>query len=176
MLLKSSVMDYTDFLPASWPESTRLWFYTSDQDLLAERARKIKEAAAVFLQGWAAHGAPIQATIEILHPCILVLAVFPGTQPSGCALDKASGFIEKLEQEFNLNLRQRNRMAWIVAEGVWVSEPALLPKEKGPVQGVLNLYANTVEEFRAKPFLSASLPWIRRALATEMNLEFKLGV
>jgi hypothetical protein len=169
-------MDYTDFLPASWPDSTRLWFYTADQELIGERAEKITEAAKEFLQGWSAHGAPLQASMELVHPCILVLAVFPGTQPSGCALDKVSGFIGKLEQDFSLNLRQRNRMAFVFSEGVSVAEPALLPKDRGTVLGVLNLYSNTVEEFRARPILSTLLPWIRRALATEFKMELKQGV
>lgn len=169
-------MDYSNFLPAAWPESTRLWFYTSNHELTGKTAEEIMNAAQEFLHDWAAHGAPIRASMELVNPCILVLAVFPGIQPSGCALDKASGFIGKLEREFNLNLRQRNRMAFIVDEGLYVAEPALFPKDKGPVLGVLNLYSNTVQEFRTKPILSTSLPWIQRALGAELKSDLKQGV
>ena len=90
------------------PAHARAWVYKAARDLGQAEQRLIRERGAAFTSTWAAHGAPLDACVDVLHDRFVVVAVDEvQAQASGCSIDKSVGFIKQLEQDLNLMLTDR---------------------------------------------------------------------
>jgi hypothetical protein len=155
-------MDWSKWVPNSWDPESRLWFYTTEQPLTEGQQDHVLNEGKRFFQEWAAHGQPLSATWIMPCPQLLVMAVFPGVEPTGCSLDKASTLIGCLEKELGLDFRNRKRLVMVREAGVLVAEPAFLIPYLDSGLGWLNQYAKTAKEFRDNPLLAMHTPWIKR--------------
>jgi hypothetical protein len=155
-------MDCNRWLPESWPNETRLWFYAIENALQEEQQTEILERGALFLEGWTAHGQALSASWVLADPQVLILGVFPGALPSGCSLDKVSAFIQEAERDFKMDFRNRKRLVLVQERAVVVGEPPELVPELELGLGWLNMYAPTARLFREKPLLERETPWINR--------------
>lgn len=90
------------------PGHARLWVYKAPRDLGQAEQKLVRERGAAFTSGWAAHGAPLDATVDVLHDRFVVIAVDEEqAKASGCSIDKSVGFIKQLEHDLNLMLTDR---------------------------------------------------------------------
>ena len=90
------------------PAHARAWVYKAARDLGQAEQRLIRERGAAFTSTWAAHGAPLDACVDVLHDRFVVVAVDEvQAQASGCSIDKSVGFVKQLEQDLNLMLTDR---------------------------------------------------------------------
>lgn len=90
------------------PAHARAWVYKAARDLGQAEQKLIRERGAAFTSTWAAHGAPLDACVDVLHDRFVVVAVDEvQAQASGCSIDKSVGFIKQLEQDLNLMLTDR---------------------------------------------------------------------
>lgn len=90
------------------PAHARLWIYKTPRDLSMAEQKLVRERGQVFTAGWAAHGAPLDACVEVLHGRFVVIAVDEEQAlASGCSIDKSVGFIKNLEHDLNLMLTDR---------------------------------------------------------------------
>lgn len=90
------------------PAHARAWVYKAARDLGQAEQKLIRERGAAFTSSWAAHGAPLDACVDVLHDRFVVVAVDEvQAQASGCSIDKSVGFIKQLEQDLNLMLTDR---------------------------------------------------------------------
>jgi hypothetical protein len=90
------------------PAHARLWVYKAARDLSSAEQKLIRERGAAFTSGWAAHGAPLDACVDVLHNRFVAIAVDEEqAQASGCSIDKSVGFVKQLEHDLNLMLTDR---------------------------------------------------------------------
>ncbi len=90
------------------PAHARLWVYKTPRDLGQAEQKLVREHGAVFTSSWAAHGAPLDACVDVLYDRFVVIAVDEAqAQASGCSIDKSVGFIKQLEYDLNLMLTDR---------------------------------------------------------------------
>ncbi len=90
------------------PAHARAWVYKAARDLGQAEQKLIRERGAAFTSTWAAHGAPLDACVDVLHDRFVVVAVDEvQAEASGCSIDKSVGFIKQLEQDLNLMLTDR---------------------------------------------------------------------
>jgi hypothetical protein len=95
------------------PMDARVWVYQSNTRLSEEEMQAIKIKGAAFIESWAAHGAELRASFDVLYNRFIIIAVDEKqAQASGCSIDKSVGFIKALEQEFNLQLFDRMQVAY----------------------------------------------------------------
>ena len=93
---------------ADMPAHARLWVYKTPRALGQAEQRLVRERGAEFTAGWAAHGAPLDACVEVLHDRFVVIAVDEEQAlASGCSIDKSVGFIKGLEHDLQLMLTDR---------------------------------------------------------------------
>lgn len=93
---------------AEMPAHARVWVYKTARDLSAAEQRLIRDRGAAFTDSWAAHGAPLDACVDVLHARFVVVAVDEQqAEASGCSIDKSVGFIKQLEHDLNLMLTDR---------------------------------------------------------------------
>ncbi len=90
------------------PEHARTWVYKAARDLGSAEQRMVRELGSAFTGSWAAHGAALDATVDVLHGRFVVVAVDEAQAlASGCSIDKSVGFIKQLELDLNLMLTDR---------------------------------------------------------------------
>lgn len=93
---------------ATMPAHARVWVYKSAQPFTDAEQRLIADRGAAFTSTWAAHGAPLEATIEVLRGHFVVVAVDEEqARASGCSIDKSVRFIQGLERELGRSLTDR---------------------------------------------------------------------
>ncbi|MEJ2540873.1 MAG: hypothetical protein P8188_13030 [Gemmatimonadota bacterium] len=79
-------MPATDF--STLPDTARLWVFPVQDTLDADEVDLLLGAVDSFLEGWAAHGAPLTGAREWVEDRFLLVAVDPSTvPPSGCSID-----------------------------------------------------------------------------------------
>ncbi|MCB0769666.1 MAG: hypothetical protein KDC00_04595 [Flavobacteriales bacterium] len=90
------------------PDHARIWVYKAARDLSAAERKVVRERGNAFTGSWAAHGAPLDAVVDVLHDRFVIVAVDEQQAlASGCSIDKSVGFIKQLELDLNLMLTDR---------------------------------------------------------------------
>lgn len=90
------------------PDHARIWVYKTARDLSHAEQNLVRDRGTAFTSTWAAHGAPLDATVEVLNDRFVVVAVDEEqAMASGCSIDKSVGFIKQLEHDLNLMLTDR---------------------------------------------------------------------
>ncbi|MBP6311912.1 MAG: hypothetical protein KA408_06575 [Flavobacteriales bacterium] len=88
--------------------TARIWVYKSARNLSSAEQKLVREQGDSFTSAWAAHGAPLDATVDVLYDRFVVIAVDEEqAKASGCSLDKSVGFIKDLEYTLNMMLTDR---------------------------------------------------------------------
>jgi hypothetical protein len=90
------------------PGHARVWLYKTARDISQAEQKVIHELGAAFADSWAAHGAALDACVDVLLDRFVVVAVDQEQAlASGCSIDKSVGFIKELEFQLNLTLTDR---------------------------------------------------------------------
>ena len=96
------------------PADARVWVYQSNRKLNDTEVTAIQKAGAAFIAEWAAHGASLKASFDVLDNLFVVIGVDEQQAlASGCSIDKSVRFIKELEQQLNLNFFDRLRIAYV---------------------------------------------------------------
>lgn len=86
------------------PEHARLWAFTSGDALDENQRTQVLEGVEAFLNGWAAHGAPLTAGFTLLHDRFLLVGVDQDeTAPSGCSIDAMTRFLREMREKTGID-------------------------------------------------------------------------
>lgn len=92
----------------SLPAHARVWVYKSAKPFTAEQREHIRARGRAFTDGWAAHGAALDAVVDVLHDRFVVVAVDEEqARASGCSIDKSVQFVQALERDLGAPLTDR---------------------------------------------------------------------
>jgi hypothetical protein len=110
---------------ATLPDDARLWVFAA-ADPVTDRAAVLLETVDAFLDGWAAHGAPLRAARDWRDDRFLAVAVDQQTAgASGCSIDGLFRALQALEPRLGTTLLGGGRVYWRdAAEGVRVGTRA----------------------------------------------------
>jgi hypothetical protein len=93
---------------ATMPAQARVWVYKCASAFTPAQRSLILERGDGFTRSWAAHGAALDACVDVLYDHLVVIAVDEEqAAASGCSIDKSVHFIKSLEQELGLSLTDR---------------------------------------------------------------------
>jgi hypothetical protein len=82
------------------PDESRLWVFPVQEPLAASEADQLLKRVESFLDGWAAHGAPLTCAYHWLEDRFLLVAVDASTvPPSGCSIDSMVRVLKEMERE-----------------------------------------------------------------------------
>ncbi|HEY0030176.1 MAG TPA: ABC transporter ATPase [Bacteroidia bacterium] len=122
---------------STMPSDARVWVYQSDRVFSDLELNSIMEAGANFISDWAAHGASLKASFDVLHNLFIVIAVDEKQAlASGCSIDKSVRFVKELEQKLSLNLFDRMQVAY--RKGKEIAICKLADFEKLAVEGAVD--------------------------------------
>lgn len=150
------------------PGSARVWIYQSDRILSAQDIEAIKATSEEFLGGWAAHGAPLKSSFQVLHDKFLVIAVDESFNlASGCSIDASVGLIRNLEQNLGINFFDRTKVCFLINDEVFESPITELKKliEAGTIQAntpTFNTLASNKSSLDESWMIPAEESWLKR--------------
>lgn len=152
------------------PSDARVWVYQSNRILSDDEVKAIEKLGLSFISEWAAHGASLKASFDVLHHRFLVIAVDEKqAMASGCSIDKSVHFIKDLEKQLNLNLFDRMNVAY--RKGNEIASCSLSEFEKLASQNtvdestiVFNNMVNTKLAFDTEWEVPLRSSWQRRVL------------
>lgn len=103
----------------SMPAHARVWVYKSAKPFTAEQHRVILERGAAFTAGWAAHGAALDACVDVVHDHFVIIAVDEQqAMASGCSIDKSVRLVQQLEGELGVSLTDRMVVLYETESGI----------------------------------------------------------
>ena len=86
----------------------RVWVYKSATTFTSEQREAILSLGVEFTRTWAAHGAQLDACVDVLHDHFVVVAVDEQqAMASGCSIDKSVQFVRALEADLQIQLTDR---------------------------------------------------------------------
>jgi len=157
---------YTNF--SDLDDNSRLWVYQSDRKLSENEKEFILINGKAFVDSWTAHNNTLYASIEVKYDQFIVLAVDETkSQATGCSIDKSVHFIRAIENELNINLLDKSKVAFLKGEEVVLENlPAIKSKvEKNEISADLPTFNNMVTtkaDFNSKWLIPASKSWMSR--------------
>ena len=148
------------------PDNSRVWFFGSDRLLNDEEKSSLSIELQQFLSSWKAHGAELAASFEILHDCILILAVDESvTPPTGCSIDKVFKLLEKQASNwFNRLLIWR---AFCNTAKIYTVDELQLALSTGEVDRdtiIINSTVRSLTEVRKSLYISINDSWVSSKL------------
>ncbi len=82
------------------PAEARLWAHGASRPLTADEERELETCLRTFFSGWTSHGRAVQAAYELREDrFLLVGALVPQGEVSGCGIDKLMRRLTALAQE-----------------------------------------------------------------------------
>jgi len=148
------------------PDNSRVWFFGSDRLLNDEEKSSLSVELQEFVSSWKAHGEELAASFEILHDCILIVAVDESvTPPTGCSIDKVFKLLEKQASNwFNRLLIWR---AFCNTAKIYTVDELQLALEAGEVDRdpiIINSTVRSLTEVRKSLYISINDSWVSSKL------------
>jgi hypothetical protein len=95
------------------PDSARIWIYQSNRNFTEAELREINDLTSQFLTKWTAHGAALEAALEIRYNRFIIIGLDQSNaSASGCSIDASVHFIQSLEKKYGVELMDRMNVSF----------------------------------------------------------------
>jgi hypothetical protein len=112
-------LDYKELLPTDFSASARVWIYQCNRLFSLSEALQLENMLENFAAGWMSHSEKVTAYANLFFGQFIVLmADESNTGVSGCSTDGSVRFIKQIETQFNVELFNRQMLAFVVKEKV----------------------------------------------------------
>lgn len=159
---------YTDY--KNLPGTARIWIYQSNREFLEKEIEFIKNKTKDFINSWTRHGDDLKGAFTIKYNQFLILAVDESfNNVSGCSIDSSVRFIQKLENELQLDLMDKMNITFKDGENinlVKLKDFQVFAKAKkiNSETIVFNNMVNTKKDFEENWEVPAKQSWHNRFL------------
>lgn len=111
--------DYQHFIPEDFNLASRVWIYQSSRLFFINEALEIEDMMNEFTANWHSHGAKVKGYANLLFgQFIVVMADETQAGVSGCSTDSSVHLIKAIEEKFQVNMFDRQNLAFVVKEKV----------------------------------------------------------
>jgi hypothetical protein len=112
-------LHYQDLIPQDFADDSRVWIYQSNRQFTLDETLQIDELLVNFADAWKSHGADVKGFAKILFgQFIILMADETATGISGCSTDTSVRLIKTIEQDYNVDLFDRQSLAFILHERI----------------------------------------------------------
>jgi hypothetical protein len=112
-------LNYRDLLPEDFSAASRVWIYQSNRLFSLSEALTIEDKLNEFVAGWNSHGDPVKGFATLFFgQFIILMADESATGVSGCSTDSSVRLIKDLEKIFQVNLFDRQLLAFVIKEKI----------------------------------------------------------
>ena len=167
--------NYQELLPADFTPDSRVWVYQSSRLFSFSEALHIEDLLKNFVENWQSHGSPVKGYGNLFFgQCIVLMADERATGVSGCSTDSSVRLIKQIEQLFNVNMFDRQSLAFIVKEKIQLLP---LPQLKYAIENNFitpdTLYFNNLvqnkEELENKWLTPVKDSWLAKKVSLSAN-------
>lgn len=110
---------FQDLIPKEFDNNSRVWVYQSNRMFSVNESIQIEELLENFSKEWNSHGSPVQSYANLFFGLfIIIIADESLVKVGGCSTDSSLRFIKTIEHDFNVQLLDRQLLAFIVKEKI----------------------------------------------------------
>lgn len=165
--------DISQYIPSDFDDSSRVWIYQSNRMLTFSEALALEPMLEAFKEEWNSHGKKVKGFANLLYGRFIVLMADETVEPvSGCSTDSSVRLIRQVEQAFNIQLFDRQSLAFIIKDKIEAIPLSQL--EYALQNGFLNensLYFNNTVATKAELLQNWISPiretWLKRYLVSQ---------
>ena len=111
--------EYKSIIPANFHNDSRIWIYQSSRHFHTNESIEIENRLARFVEQWNSHGVPVKGFSALLfNQFVVLMADETDMGVSGCSTDSSVRLIKEIEQMFNVNMFDRQMLAFIIKDKV----------------------------------------------------------
>ncbi|MEO6721478.1 MAG: hypothetical protein ABIN67_14010 [Ferruginibacter sp.] len=112
-------LNYQQKIPADFNDASKVWIYQSTRLFETSEAQQIEKMLSEFIDGWKSHGDTVKGYADLVFDQFIVLmADETATGVSGCSTDSSVRIIKEIEQQFNVQLFDRQTLAFVLKDNV----------------------------------------------------------
>lgn len=160
----------------NFSDASRIWVYISDKPFSSNQQIELEPQLKDFSTHWTAHNHQLKADIKILHHQIIIVAVDESqTGASGCSIDKSVNLMKEIEKDYQVNLFERTRVAFISSKGeiktALVNEVIHMfdTGELNEHTDVFNTLVQTKRELENNFVIPLNESWVKKYLKTTVR-------
>jgi hypothetical protein len=110
---------FQEQIPSDFNDMSKVWIYQSSRLFFISEALQIEEMLEAFVNNWTSHGAPVKGYANIIFGQFLVImADETATSVGGCSTDSSVRLIKEIEQQYNVQLFDRQTLAFVVKDKI----------------------------------------------------------
>lgn len=110
---------FQEQIPPDFNDMSKVWIYQSSRIFFISEALQIEEMLEAFVNNWTSHGAPVKGYANIIFGQFLVImADETATSVGGCSTDSSVRLIKEIEQQYNVQLFDRQTLAFVVKDKI----------------------------------------------------------
>jgi hypothetical protein len=111
--------DYKYLLDGNFSTDSRVWIYQSNRIFLINEALEIEEILRNFIKEWKSHGKQVKGSAHLLFGrFIILMADEKASGVSGCSTDSSVRMIKEIENQFKVNMFDRETLAFVVQDKI----------------------------------------------------------
>lgn len=112
-------LDIKQHLPPDFDADSKVWIYQSSRLFLVSEVLEMEVLLNEFVSSWNSHGAAVKGFASIFFGrFIILIADEKATGVSGCSTDSSVRLIKKLEKIFDVDMFNRQVLAFIIKDKI----------------------------------------------------------
>jgi hypothetical protein len=164
-----------EHIPEDFNDNSKVWIYQSSRLFLMSEAFEMEDMLHNFVANWKSHGATVKGFANLFFGQFIVLmadeSAFGGV--SGCSTDSSVRLIKEIEQKFNVDLFNRQNLAFFVKDKVQLLPLSQLnyAAENGFINADTLYFNNTVltkKELLEKWIVPVKESWLAKKLPAKI--------
>ena len=110
---------FQDLLPPHFSNDSRIWIYQCNRPFSTDENFKIKELLSHFSNSWLSHGHKVKGFANLFFgQFIIFIADETETGVSGCSTDSSVRLVKSIEEDYQVQLFDRERLAFIIEQKI----------------------------------------------------------
>lgn len=110
---------FQDLIPGDFDNNSRVWVYQSNRMFTMNEALQLEELLENFCKQWNSHGSDVKGYANLFFGhFIVIMADETNVKIGGCSTDSSVRFIKNIQQDYNVQLLDRQMLAFIVKETI----------------------------------------------------------
>lgn len=121
---------FQDLIPKEFKDNSRVWIYQCNRSFTINETIEIEELLQNFTNNWNSHGNPVKGFANLFFgQFIIFLADETAAGVSGCSTDTSVRVVKNIEQDYEVNLFDRQTLAFGVDERIQLVPMSMLNYE-----------------------------------------------
>jgi hypothetical protein len=106
---------FQELIPKDFNDNSRVWVYQCNRIFTTSEALKLVDQLENFSKEWNSHGSDVESYCKLFFgQFIIMMADETHVKVGGCSTDSAFRFIKDLEKDYNVELLDRQTVAFII--------------------------------------------------------------